>query len=111
MPVRLVVFAAVLAAAGAFDTDGAETTATALDWLAAKDDADGHCRPGQHQHDEDDDEAEDYKTYLERQKREQREKSRVIEKKYDESDYEDDYEEENECTFSSDDTIYVCYYD
>lgn len=42
--------------------------------------------------DEDDDEAEDYKTYLERQKREQREKSRVIEKKYDESDY----EEENE---------------
>ena len=47
---------------------------------------------------EDDDEAEDYKTYLERQKREQREKSRVIEKKYDESDYEDeeDYEEENE---------------
>ena len=46
--------------------------------------------------DEDDDEAEDYKTYLERQKREQREKSRVIEKKYDESDYEDDYEEENE---------------
>ena len=48
--------------------------------------------------DEDDDEAEDYKTYLERQKREQREKSRVVEKKYDESDYEDeeDYEEENE---------------
>ena len=46
--------------------------------------------------DEDDDEAEDYKTYLERQKREQREKSRVIEEKYDESDYEDDYEEENE---------------
>ncbi|WP_274459564.1 hypothetical protein [Gemella haemolysans] len=45
---------------------------------------------------EDDDEAEDYKTYLERQKREQRKKSRVIEKKYDESDYEDDYEEENE---------------
>ena len=47
---------------------------------------------------DDDDEAEDYKTYLERQKREQREKSRVIEKKYDESDYEDeeDYEEENE---------------
>ena len=46
--------------------------------------------------DEDDDEAEDYKTYLERQKREQREKSRVAEKEYDESDYEDDYEEENE---------------
>ena len=46
--------------------------------------------------DEDDDEAEDYKTYLERQKREQREKTRVVEKKYDESDYEDDYEEENE---------------
>ena len=46
--------------------------------------------------DEDDDEAEDYKTYLERQKREQREKSRVIEEKYDESDYEDDYEEETE---------------
>ena len=45
---------------------------------------------------EDDDEAEDYKTYLERQKREQREKSRVIEEKYDESDYEDDYEEETE---------------
>ena len=47
---------------------------------------------------EDDGEAEDYKTYLERQKREQREKSRVIEKKYDLSDYEDeeDYEEENE---------------
>lgn len=45
--------------------------------------------------DEEDDEAEDYKTYLERQKREQRQKSRVIEKKYDESDYEDeeDYEE------------------
>ena len=46
--------------------------------------------------DEDDDEAEDYKTYLERQKREQREKTRVVEKKHDESDYEDDYEEENE---------------
>lgn len=48
--------------------------------------------------DEDDDEAEDYKTYLERQKREQREKSRVVEEKYDESDYEDeeDYEEETE---------------
>ena len=46
--------------------------------------------------DEDDDEAEDYKTYLERQKREQREKSRVVEKKYNESDYEDVYEEENE---------------
>ena len=52
--------------------------------------------------DEEDDEAEDYKTYLERQKREQRQKSRVIEKKYDESDYEDeedyedDYEEETE---------------
>ena len=52
--------------------------------------------------DEEDDEAEDYKTYLERQKREQREKSKVVEKKYDESDYEDeedyedDYEEENE---------------
>ena len=45
---------------------------------------------------DEDDEAEDYKTYLERQKREQREKSRVVEKKYDESDYEDDYEEENE---------------
>ena len=47
---------------------------------------------------EDDDEAEDYKTYLERQKREQREKSRVVEEKYDESDYEDeeDYEEETE---------------
>ena len=45
---------------------------------------------------EDDDEAEDYKTYLERQKREQREKSRVIEKKYDESDYEDDYEDDYE---------------
>ena len=37
--------------------------------------------------DEDDDEAEDYKTYLERQKREQRQKSRVAEK---------DYEEESE---------------
>ena len=52
--------------------------------------------------DEEDDEAEDYKTYLERQKREQKEKSKVVEKKYDESDYEDeedyedDYEEENE---------------
>ena len=48
--------------------------------------------------DEDDDEAEDYKTYLERQKREQREKSRVVEEKYDESDYEDeeDYGEETE---------------
>ena len=48
--------------------------------------------------DEDDDEAEDYKTYLERQKREQREKSRVVKEKYDESDYEDeeDYEEETE---------------
>ena len=46
--------------------------------------------------DEEDDEAEDYKTYLERQKREQRQKSRVIEKKYDESDYEEDYEEESE---------------
>ena len=45
---------------------------------------------------DEDDEAEDYKTYLERQKREQREKSRVVEKKYDESDYEDDYEEETE---------------
>ena len=48
---------------------------------------------------EDDDEAEDYKTYLERQKREQKEKSKIVEKKYDESDYEDeedDYEEENE---------------
>ena len=46
----------------------------------------------------DDDEAEDYKTYLERQKREQREKSRVVKEKYDESDYEDeeDYEEETE---------------
>ena len=37
---------------------------------------------------DEDDEAEDYKTYLERQKREQRQKSRVAEK-----DYEDDYEE------------------
>lgn len=48
--------------------------------------------------DEEDDEAEDYKTYLERQKREQRQKSRVAEKDYDESDYEDeeDYEEESE---------------
>lgn len=48
--------------------------------------------------DEEDDEAEDYKTYLERQKREQREKSRVVEKKYDESDYEDeeDYEDDYE---------------
>ena len=52
--------------------------------------------------DEEDDEAEDYKTYLERQKREQEEKSKIVEKKYDESDYEDeedyedDYEEENE---------------
>ena len=52
--------------------------------------------------DEEDDEAEDYKTYLERQKREQKEKSKIVEKKYDESDYEDeedyedDYEEENE---------------
>ena len=51
---------------------------------------------------DEDDEAEDYKTYLERQKREQIQKSRVIEKKYDESDYEDeedyedDYEEESE---------------
>ena len=51
--------------------------------------------------DEEDDEAEDYKTYLERQKREQKEKSKIVEKKYDESDYEDeedyedDYEEEN----------------
>ena len=42
--------------------------------------------------DEDDDEAEDYKTYLERQKREQREKSRVVEEKYDESDYEEETE-------------------
>ena len=41
---------------------------------------------------EDDDEAEDYKTYLERQKREQREKSRVVEEKYDESDYEEETE-------------------
>ena len=42
--------------------------------------------------DEDDEaEAEDYKTYLERQKREQRQKSRVAEK-----DYEEDYEEESE---------------
>lgn len=49
--------------------------------------------------DEEEDEAEDYKTYLERQKREQEEKSKIVEKKYDESDYEDeedDYEEENE---------------
>ena len=51
---------------------------------------------------DEDDEAEDYKTYLERQKREQKEKSKIVEKKYDESDYEDeedyedDYEEENE---------------
>ena len=59
--------------------------------------------------DEEDDEAEDYKTYLERQKREQeerakheeKEKSRVVKERYkDESDYEDDsdyvqdYEEE-----------------
>ncbi len=42
--------------------------------------------------DGDDDEAEDYKTYLERQKREQREKSRVVEEKYDESDYEEETE-------------------
>ena len=42
--------------------------------------------------DEDDDEAEDYKTYLERQKREQREKSRVVKEKYDESDYEEETE-------------------
>lgn len=41
--------------------------------------------------DEEDDEAEDYKTYLERQKREQRQKSRVAER-----DYEEDYEEESE---------------
>ena len=40
---------------------------------------------------DEDDEAEDYKTYLERQKREQRQKSRVAEK-----DYEDDYEENEE---------------
>ena len=40
---------------------------------------------------DEDDEAEDYKTYLERQKREQRQKSRVVEK-----DYEDDYEENEE---------------
>ena len=40
---------------------------------------------------DEDDEAEDYKTYLERQKREQRQKSRVAEK-----DYEEDYEEESE---------------
>ena len=40
---------------------------------------------------DEDDEAEDYKTYLERQKREQRQKSRVAEK-----DYEDDNEEGNE---------------
>ena len=48
--------------------------------------------------DEEDDEAEDYKTYLERQKREQKEKSKVVEKKYDESDYEDeeDYEDDYE---------------
>ena len=44
---------------------------------------------------DEDDEAEDYKTYLERQKREQRQKSRVAEKDYEE-DYEDDYEEESE---------------
>ncbi len=57
--------------------------------------------------DEEDDEAEDYKTYLERQKREQKErakqeekeKSRVVKERYkDESDYEDDseYEEDYE---------------
>lgn len=40
---------------------------------------------------DEDDEAEDYKTYLERQKREQRQKSRVVEKHY-----EDDYEENEE---------------
>lgn len=40
---------------------------------------------------DEDDEAEDYKTYLERQKREQRQKSRVAEK-----DYEEEYEEESE---------------
>ena len=40
---------------------------------------------------DEDGEAEDYKTYLERQKREQRQKSRVAEK-----DYEDDYEENEE---------------
>ena len=40
---------------------------------------------------DEDDKAEDYKTYLERQKREQRQKSRVAEK-----DYEEDYEEESE---------------
>ena len=40
---------------------------------------------------DEDDEAEDYKTYLERQKREQRQKSRLVEK-----DYEDDYEENEE---------------
>ena len=47
---------------------------------------------------DEDDEAEDYKTYLERQKREQKEKSKVVEKKYDESDYEDeeDYEDDYE---------------
>ena len=47
---------------------------------------------------DEDDEAEDYKTYLERQKREQRQKSRVAEKDYDGADYEDeeDYEEESE---------------
>ena len=45
---------------------------------------------------DEDDEAEDYKTYLERQKREQKEKSKIVEKKYDESDYEEDYEEESE---------------
>ena len=59
--------------------------------------------------DEEDDEAEDYKTYLERQKREQeerakheeKEKSRVVKERYkdesdyeDDSDYEQDYEEE-----------------
>ena len=57
--------------------------------------------------DEEDDEAEDYKTYLERQKREQeerakreeKEKSRVVKERYkDESDYEDDsnYEQDYE---------------
>ena len=35
---------------------------------------------------DEDDEAEDYKTYLERQKREQRQKSRVVEKDYEENE-------------------------
>ena len=49
--------------------------------------------------DEEDDEAEDYKTYLERQKREEKERVRakVVEENYEEEfDYEDEYEEETE---------------